>query len=170
MRPDLIYTSMDTPLGTLFVARTEKGICATHIGSNPEHFEQTLRDKFGVFPVRDDESLKSVAESVLRSLGGDEVPFPGPFDPKGTPFQLQVWRFLTLIPPGAVRTYKEVAQGVGRPQAYRAVGNAVASNPIPILVPCHRVVASGGGLGGYALGLEMKKRLLAMEGNLRFAR
>jgi O-6-methylguanine DNA methyltransferase len=82
----------------------------------------------------------------------------------GTPFQLRVWRALCAIPYGALRSYGDIARAVGRPGAGRAVGQAVGSNPIPIVIPCHRVIASDGSIGGYSCGLAIKHRLLALEG------
>ena len=86
----------------------------------------------------------------------------------GTPFQRAVWKALRTIPPGQTRTYAEVAGLIGRPKAARAVGQACGANPIPVLIPCHRVLSSDGGLGGFSAGLEWKKRLLAVEGRTGF--
>lgn len=82
---------------------------------------------------------------------------------KGTQFQKEVWQSLLEIPYGSTCSYKELSEGVNRPKAHRAVGSANGKNPIPIIIPCHRVVAHNGGLGGYALGLEFKKKLLGLE-------
>lgn len=88
--------------------------------------------------------------------------------PDGTPFQQMVWREITKIPSGETRTYKEVAIAIGHPHSYRAVGQACKKNPIPIRIPCHRVISSDGAVGGYSRGKKLKKRLLDMEksGNL----
>ena len=86
-----------------------------------------------------------------------------PLDLRGTPFQLSVWRAIVEVPYGETRSYAELAQRVKRPTAYRAVGAANGANPVPIIVPCHRVIASDGKLGGYGGGLETKRRLLAFE-------
>ncbi len=83
---------------------------------------------------------------------------------KGTPFQRAVWRVLQTIPYGEVRTYQWVAKKIGRPKAVRAVGNACGANPLPVIIPCHRVIASDGSLGGFSGGLRRKKRLLKREG------
>jgi methylated-DNA-[protein]-cysteine S-methyltransferase len=93
-------------------------------------------------------------------------PVISPVIPSGTPFQMKVWRALTLIPKGNVLTYKQLAQKIGKPRAVRAVANAVASNPTPITIPCHRVVRSDGGLGGYSGpgGVKGKRALLKREG------
>jgi methylated-DNA-[protein]-cysteine S-methyltransferase len=89
-----------------------------------------------------------------------------PLDLLGTPFQCLVWHALQDIPYGVTWTYRELAQRLGRPRALRAVGAANAANPVPIVVPCHRVVAAGGKLGGYTGGLDLKRRLLALESDL----
>jgi methylated-DNA-[protein]-cysteine S-methyltransferase len=90
-------------------------------------------------------------------------------DLHGTPFQLRVWQELRRIPWGATISYRELARRVGRPQAFRAVGQANGANPIPIIIPCHRVIAANGSLGGYSSGLERKRWLLKHEGVGRFA-
>ena len=94
---------------------------------------------------------------------------PAPFDISGTPFQQAVWEALRRIPAGTVWTYGQLAAGVGHPGAARAVGSACGANPIPFLIPCHRVVASNGGLGGFGLGLTVKRALLAREGVAGFS-
>lgn len=83
--------------------------------------------------------------------------------PNGTPFQQRVWREIKKIPAGQTRTYKEIAEAAGHPGSYRAVGQACKKNPLPVIVPCHRVICSNGSLGGYSRGRKLKKRLLAME-------
>ena len=94
---------------------------------------------------------------------GERTRFDLPLQPKGTPFQLAVWRALTEIPYGETASYGDVARAVGRPKAFRAVGMANHCNPIPIIVPCHRVIGSDGRLTGYAGGLEIKRALLELE-------
>jgi len=106
---------------------------------------------------------EEVPRQVEGFLAGERESFDLPVDLRGTPFQLAVWRELLRIPYGEVRSYGEVARAIGRPRAVRAVGTANGANPLPLIVPCHRVVASGGRLGGYAGGLELKRRLLAVE-------
>jgi methylated-DNA-[protein]-cysteine S-methyltransferase len=102
--------------------------------------------------------LRAYFEGRPRALDG------APVEPEGTPFQQEVWAALRRIPPGEVRTYGELARELGRPGAARAVGGACARNPVALLVPCHRAVGAGGGLTGYAYGLERKRWLLAHEG------
>jgi len=100
-------------------------------------------------------------------LAGKRTKFNLPLDTRGTPFQRAVWRELEKIPYGTVATYRDVAIAVGSPKGFRAVGQANHRNPIPIFIPCHRVVATGGGLGGFGGGLALKETLLGIEGATR---
>ncbi len=108
-----------------------------------------------------------VLEELFRELteyfAGERRSFETPMDLTGTPFQLEIWRALVLAPYGTTVTYGELAGRVGRPKAARAAGGACGANPLPIVGPCHRVLGAGGGLGGFTGGLDIKKRLLAME-------
>ncbi|HLG67599.1 MAG TPA: methylated-DNA--[protein]-cysteine S-methyltransferase [Acidimicrobiales bacterium] len=108
--------------------------------------------------------LATAAEQLTRYFGGDPTDFCVPLWPAGTPFQRAVWQALAGIPYGTTVTYAEVARRVGRPAAFRAVGQANGANPLPIFLPCHRVVAARGKLGGYAGGLDVKRWLLELEG------
>jgi methylated-DNA-[protein]-cysteine S-methyltransferase len=105
---------------------------------------------------------------LLQYFSGKRRAFSGEFFPKGTPFQQKVWKALQRIPYGETRTYAQIAKAVGKPAAHRAVGNAVGKNPLPVLIPCHRVVRSDGELGGFSGGVEIKPLLLALEGVARF--
>jgi len=112
-------------------------------------------------------AIAAEAERQLRAyFAGQLRQFDLPLDMRGTDFQLRVWRELEGIPYGETRSYSQVAAAIGTPQAVRAVGAANGANPIPIVVPCHRVIGSGGKLVGYGGGLPLKKRLLALEGAL----
>lgn len=109
-------------------------------------------------------AFEDLIAPVRRYLAGQPVEFNMALDwSEHTEFLQEVWKVTRSIPHGETRTYAELAEAAGRPQAYRAVGRAMAVNPIPLIVPCHRVVRSDGGLGGYAGGLDVKKRLLEME-------
>ena len=109
-------------------------------------------------------TLAELSRQLGRYFAGRKKPFFLPLAPLGTPFQRRVWAQLQRIPYGERRTYAEVAQAIGRPRAARAVGSACGANPLPIAVPCHRVVGQGGRLGGYSGGLEVKRFLLEIEG------
>ena len=108
--------------------------------------------------------LEAGREQLLDYLAGRRREFDLPLAPHGTPFQRRVWRALEAIPYGQVRSYRDIARAVGCPRGFRAVGMANHRNPIPILIPCHRVVGADGSLTGYAGGLELKRRLLELEG------
>jgi methylated-DNA-[protein]-cysteine S-methyltransferase len=100
---------------------------------------------------------------LKRYLKGDLKRFDCKLDLKGTPFERKVWSALVKIPYGQTRSYKEIAQAIGHPKAFRAVGNANGKNSIPLIIPCHRVIESNGGLGGFGHGLKVKKQLLDLE-------
>ena len=105
-----------------------------------------------------------LAERQLREyLKGDRELFDIPLDPEGTPFQLEVWRALSAIPYAETRSYRDIAVAVNRPKGFQAIGQANTSNPLPVIVPCHRVINADGSLGGYGGGLERKKILLELE-------
>lgn len=106
---------------------------------------------------------RTAIEQTLAFLDGERSEFELPLDLRGTDFQLKVYAALCEIPYGQTRSYAEIAARIGRPRAVRAVGTANGANPIPLVVPCHRVINAGGGLGGYGGGLDLKRRLLAME-------
>ncbi len=107
---------------------------------------------------------RRVSAELSAYLDGDRTGFTVPFEPAGTEFQRRVWLELTRIPYGETRTYGEVARSIGKPGASRAVGQANNRNPVPLIVPCHRVVGAGGALGGFGAGVALKKRLLSLEG------
>ena len=108
--------------------------------------------------------LSRAREQLLGYLAGERKEFDLPLAPQGTPFQQKVWKTLREIPWGETRSYKDIALAAGCPKGFRAVGMANHRNPIPIFIPCHRVIAADGSLGGYAGGLELKKALLTIEG------
>ena len=108
--------------------------------------------------------LSRAREQLLGYLAGERKEFDLPLAPQGTPFQQKVWKTLREIPWGETRSYKDIALAADCPKGFRAVGMANHRNPIPIFIPCHRVIAADGSLGGYAGGLELKKALLTIEG------
>ncbi len=111
--------------------------------------------------------MAAACEQLREYLGGSRKGFALELDIEGTEFQKQVWNALLEIPYGETRTYKQVAQQIGRPHAYRAVGQAAHKNPLPIVIPCHRLVGSDGSLTGFAGGLELKRSLLQLEHTAR---
>lgn len=153
-----------SPLGRLLVAATSRGLCRVAFGSRDEELEAELSREFPEAALhRSPKSLRQWTRELLRRMDGEESRLVLPLDIRATAFQWKVWTALRKIPRGATRSYKEVAMDVGRPKATRAVAKACASNPLALVVPCHRVVRSDGAPGGYRWGIARKKRLLNRE-------
>jgi AraC family transcriptional regulator of adaptative response/methylated-DNA-[protein]-cysteine methyltransferase len=162
------YTVADSPLGRVLLAGTERGVCCVCLAAADDALEAALAERCPGRDVRRaDGRLRPWLKPLLEHLRGRRPALDLPLDVGGTAFQRRVWEELCRIPYGATRTYAEVARAVGRPAAVRAVAGACAANPVAILVPCHRVVRSDGGLGGYYWGLDYKVRLLEHERNGR---
>jgi AraC family transcriptional regulator of adaptative response/methylated-DNA-[protein]-cysteine methyltransferase len=160
----ITFTTCESPFGPLLVAATERGVCRIIHGGSAEVLEARLCDEFSAADIaRDDASLATVVTEVLHRIDGEVPARELPLDMQGTAFQRRVWQELQRIPLGETRSYAEVAEAVGAPRAARAVGSACGRNPVVFVVPCHRVIASDGGLGGYGLGLDIKRRLLDLE-------
>ena len=152
-------TVIESPVGELTLVASETGLLAI-LWEN----DNPARVPLGTPIVRPGHPLLSLAEKELREyFAGTRRTFSVPLDMRGTPFRVQVWRALTRIPFGETRTYRQLAAEVGNPKASRAVGAANGRNPISIIVPCHRVIGSNGGLTGFAGGLERKALLLELE-------
>jgi AraC family transcriptional regulator of adaptative response/methylated-DNA-[protein]-cysteine methyltransferase len=161
---EIAYTVVDSPLGRLLVARTERGLCAVSLGDSEARLEAELRREFPQADLRRDRNgLARWVRTLLQHLKGQQPRLDLPLDVQGTAFQCRVWEELRRIPYGRPRSYGEVARAPGRPEAARAVARACATNPVPLVVPCHRVVRGDGGLGGYRLGLKRKRALLEKE-------
>ncbi len=158
----------DTSLGILGVVTGPKGLCWATLDQKENRIMQGALDRFPGLRMRGqgpaEERAATWVEAVVGALESPMKKWQAPMDVAGTPFQKAVWQGLLDIPAGQVLTYGQVARLVGHPGAARAVGSACGANPLPFLVPCHRVVASGGGLGGFGLGPEIKRRLLEREG------
>jgi AraC family transcriptional regulator of adaptative response/methylated-DNA-[protein]-cysteine methyltransferase len=162
------YTVVDCALGKLLVAATERGICSVTLGDSEEGLEETLRDEFSSAMVkRDETSLGQWTSAIAEHLKGQQPHLELPLDVRATAFQRRVWEELQKIPYGVTHSYGEVAEAIGRPTAVRAVARACATNPVALVVPCHRVVREGGAMGGYRWGVERKKRLLEQEKSVR---
>ncbi len=159
---EIQYTLIDSSLGRLLVARTDRGICAVYPGDNDAALERQLADEFPRAERRKLSASFAEARQVRDALdkGAKELPR---FDLNGTDFQRRVWAALAGIPSGQTRTYSEVAKSIGRDGSARAVARACATNNVAVLVPCHRVIRSDGGMGGYRWGLERKEKLLGRE-------
>lgn len=153
-RPVTVFT-IKSHLGALHVGLTSRGIAGLEFGRIA-----------GVNSKSTHPQIRYLTQDLQRYSSGRPVHFKLPLDLTcGTPFQQKVWRALCKIPRGQTRSYAWIARQIGQPKAARAVGAACGANPIPIIVPCHRVIASDGSLGGYSGGLERKRQLLKLEGN-----
>lgn len=161
------YTIVACPeksLGRLLLAATESGICRVSLGDRDRFLEADLRREFPAAEIRrDGVCLRAWAAALLKHLDGHRTHLNLPLDVRATAFQWRVWEALRSIPLGSTRAYSEVARALGQPKAARAVARACATNPVSVIVPCHRVVQANGGLGGYHWGIERKKMLLAIE-------
>jgi methylated-DNA-[protein]-cysteine S-methyltransferase len=156
-----LWGVIDTPVGPLAAALDGAGRL-THLGlSNRER--DWIAANGG---ERNDRAVAPVARQIGEYFAGKRKSFDYPLAPKGTPFQQEVWKALLKIPFGRTTTYAALAEKVGRPGAFRAVGRANATNPIAVIVPCHRVIGTDGTLTGYAGGIPIKQKLLELEGAL----
>ena len=155
-------------LGSILVARSERGICAILMGDDPDALARDLQDRFPRATLIGGDA--AFEEVVARVVGLVEAPRLGldlPLDVRGTAFQQRVWQALREIPAGSTVSYREVAERIGSPGAVRAVAHACATNPLAVAIPCHRVVRSDGGLAGYRWGVERKRALLRREARTR---
>ena len=155
----------NSPIGRFRIASTDVGLAYVEL---PRSSGRGMRDwmQRNVPECRCVEDIgpnQEAIEQILEYLASERIHFDIPLDLRGTPFQRAVWDALLKIPYGERRSYTEVARAIGRPTAHRAVGSANGSNPISLVVPCHRVIAADGSLGGYGGGQALKARLLAME-------
>ncbi|HLX35140.1 MAG TPA: methylated-DNA--[protein]-cysteine S-methyltransferase [Candidatus Limnocylindrales bacterium] len=159
------FAATESPLGEVFVAWNGRGVSWVALAGDPARFEQALTDHTGRPASRAEALPPKLARSIARRLGGDrrariELDLRG-----STSFEAAVWRKALEIPRGEVRPYGWIAAEIGHPKAVRAVGTALARNPVPLVVPCHRVVRSDGHIGNYSMGgSDNKRRVLAAEG------
>ncbi|MEK3856135.1 methylated-DNA--[protein]-cysteine S-methyltransferase [Cytobacillus sp. FSL H8-0458] len=149
---------------SLYLAKTEKGLC--YIGSDPEFedFERSLKKYIPAAVLMENkEALQPYMMEILEFLLGKRQVFSMDLDVKGTSFQEEVWEALAQIPYGKTVSYSDIAEKINRPQAVRAAGKAIGANPLLIAVPCHRVIGKNGAITGYRGGVEMKRTLLELE-------
>lgn len=160
----IYYSSFDSFfLKNVFVASTERGVCMVDFLKAEKVFLSRLKERFPGKIVRDYQKNKDFLDQLKKYLKGELQRFDCKLDFRGTPFQKRVWSALAKIPYGQTRSYKEIAQAIGHPKAFRAVGNANGRNSIPLIIPCHRVIESNGRLGGFGHGVKVKKQLLDFE-------
>ena len=160
----LRYTLMPTPIGELVLAGDGQALVAVSFTDGRKAPQPVPTDW-----VRDDGAFARAIAQLRAYFAGELRSFELPLGPRGTPFQRRVWDALLAIPYGTTTTYGRLAEQLGDPRAVRAVGLANGRNPIPIIIPCHRVIGAGGSLTGYGGGLERKQWLLAREGALLVA-
>jgi AraC family transcriptional regulator, regulatory protein of adaptative response / methylated-DNA-[protein]-cysteine methyltransferase len=161
------YAIADSPLGRLLVAATNRGISALYLGESDKALQAALKEEYpraNICPQdRATAGLADWIDKVLGHLRGNEPSLDLPTDVQATAFQRRVWEELRKIPYGATRTYTDVAHAIGKPNAIRAVARACATNPVSVVVPCHRVVRQDGSLAGYRWGIHRKRQLLEHE-------
>ena len=158
------YAMAASPLGRVLVAATSKGVCAVKLGDQDARLLDELRGEYPLAVLQHDPKTlapwtRRIVDAVREGIGVGDIPL----DVRGTAFQWKVWRYLQSIPCGETRTYGEAAAALGHPTASRAVARACATNPVGVVIPCHRVVPKAGGEGGYRWGVERKRQLLRKE-------
>lgn len=162
----IAYSIARSPLGYLLVAMTTRGVCAVEMGDDKNSLIEQLHKEFPAAHIYEDKDyITHAMQDILDYLQGWQPHLDLPIDIRVTAFQQRVLDELKRIPYGETRSYGDIAKAIGKPKAARAVGNACNKNPIPLVIPCHRVVGSTGKLTGYAFGLERKAKLLDMESN-----
>ncbi|GAB4243251.1 MAG: methylated-DNA--[protein]-cysteine S-methyltransferase [Acidobacteriota bacterium] len=165
-RYEMVARATRSPLGEIVVAAREAGICRVVIGTSLQgDWLRWFEREYGARPrLGSHHWVERFVRELEEYVAGERRSFDVPVVLAGTEFQERVWRLLLEIPYGATKTYGELARELGNPRSCRAVGRAAAQNPVPILVPCHRLVGAGGRLVGFSAGLELKERLLEIEG------
>jgi methylated-DNA-[protein]-cysteine S-methyltransferase len=167
MSQELFYAVFNTPAGWMGLAASKAGLKSIILPQSSRSAKQVEAYLLGNISdnlIQSQEHFSDLIKRFQAYFSGQKVDFPDNLDlSEATTFQRRVWRAAQGIPYGETRSYKWVAEKIGMPQAARAVGQALGRNPLPVIVPCHRVLASGGGLGGFTGGLEMKKYLLKLE-------
>jgi O-6-methylguanine DNA methyltransferase len=167
---DVIYARMESQVGTVWVASTQDGVCKISLGAEQSGaFLSWLSRHLDLARPREEPQLLAGVVSQLHEyFSGSRREFDLPLDVHGTAFQRAVWSQVVRIPYGATATYGGIAQLVGKAKASRAVGAALGANPLPIVVPCHRVIGVGDSLVGFGAGLDVKEALLRLEGAYPF--
>jgi AraC family transcriptional regulator of adaptative response/methylated-DNA-[protein]-cysteine methyltransferase len=160
----ITYTLTDSPIGRMLVAGTPRGVCAVYFGKDAALVHELRREYPRAALVRADHRLRSTVKAIrahLRHSGPRRLDLP--IDVQATVFQSRVWDALREIPYGQTRSYAQIAAAIGEPRAVRAVARACATNPVAVVVPCHRIVKSDGKLGGYRWGVQRKRAVLDRE-------
>ena len=168
MTGELSYSTFNTNMGWIGILGSAKGLqCITLPQRSDAEAHWLLGDRTN-HATQSPGLFEDLMERIRSYFGGHKVTFPDELDlSQATPFQCEVWEITGLIPYGETRSYTWVAEQIGKPRAVRGVGQALARNPLPIIIPCHRVLTIDGKLGGYRGGLEMKRHLLSLEASVR---
>ena len=166
----ITHSTIASPIGQVLIATTENGVCSVKIGSNENALVAELKREYPNAEIAEsaegaEKARREWVKAIAKHLRGNAPALDLPIDVQATAFQWKVWRALQRIPYGETRAYAEVAKSIGKPKAVRAVARACATNPVALVVPCHRVVPSAGGTGGYRWGTQRKARLLEAEKN-----
>lgn len=164
--PEIHWLSSDSAFGTMLIAVSETGLRRLSFGESGADWARRDTQARWIEGGAWVQDIAPTIEAFVAGEGEPNQPLPFALDSQGTPFQRRVWDYLLSIPSGETRTYADISRSLGLKGADRAVGSANGANPIAILIPCHRVIRSDGGLGGYAYGMEMKRALLRREGAL----
>jgi AraC family transcriptional regulator of adaptative response/methylated-DNA-[protein]-cysteine methyltransferase len=157
------FATAPSPLGRVLVAATDRGVCFVCLGDSDGDLSRALRAEFPLAIIASSEALRAAASHVVARMSGRVPRGELPLDIRATAFQQAVWDELRRVPAGVTTGYAELARRIGRPTAVRAVARAVATNPVAVIIPCHRVVRSDGAIGGYRWGVGRKRALLAAE-------
>lgn len=157
------YAIGPSPLGQLLIAATEKGLCAVVLTKTKDEARNQLQQQFPAADLQPQPALAPMLDQVLSQFTEHPAALDLPFDLRATAFQMRVWQALRAIPRGETRTYAQLAKEIGQPTAVRAVARACATNPVAVVIPCHRVIGSNGSLTGYRWGLDRKRKLLQIE-------
>lgn len=163
----LCYTEISSPIGVLLLVSSSKGLCRVAFGTlaeNQDELQQWAARWYGEYELQEQASrLSPVVQQLEQYFRGERSSFAGELDLQGTDFQKKVWTALCTIPYGETASYKDIAEVIQSPKAVRAVGGANNKNPIPVLIPCHRIIGANGDLVGYGGGLDVKVKLLELE-------
>jgi len=157
------YTLLNTTLGKVLVAATERGVSAVYLGESERSLVEALKKEYPRAELFRAAGEERWLQEIVRRVEGAPPSMDLPLDVQATVFQRRVWQELQKIPRGTTRTYTQVARALGKPRSVRAVARACATNPVSIVVPCHRVIRTDGSLAGYRWGLSRKEQLLARE-------
>lgn len=168
----ITFVDVETPLGLMMVGATDRGLCFVQFGESADQLAGALRREYpaaALHPMAKPypREFRRWMDALRNHLRGSQPSLDLPLDVRASAFQLKVWKYLESIPYGEVQSYGEIARGIGRPRSARAVARACASNPVAVVIPCHRVIRSNGELGGYRWGLHRKRALIDNERKMK---